>query len=446
MGNNGGDGLAIARLLIKDGYHSIYPFIIRHSPKGSSDFEMNEERLKFLAPVHHIENANQFPKIENGAIIIDAIFGSGLSRPVDGISGEIIELINKSSAKIYAVDIPSGMFCDKLNSENDLVIRSTVTYTFHAPKLTFLLPQNEKYVPAFEVLDIGLNKEYEAAIDSPYEYIDENLVHSLIKKRTKFSNKGTYGHALICAGSYGKMGAAVLSTQAALRSGAGLVTAYVAKTGYQILQISCPEAMVLTGEDENIISQMQDFSKFSALGIGPGIGNDPATVEFMGSLLKTAGKPLVLDADALNIISANRYLRDMLPHGSILTPHPGEFKRLVGEWENDLQKLEKQIEFTEQYKVVTVVKGAHTSVSIPGGKVYFNSTGNAGMAKGGSGDVLTGVITALLAQGYAAHIASITGVYIHGLAGDEAAAHIGQTGMTARDIIHYLPTAFARFE
>src|ERR1019366_6962405 len=307
MGNNGGDGLAVARMLIKEGFHAVHPFIVRHSPKGSADFEMNEERLKFLAPIHYIESSNQFPKVENGAVIVDAIFGSGLSRPVEGISAEVIELINRSSAKVYAVDVPSGMFCDQLNDEHDIVVHAAIIYTFHAPKLTFLFPRNEKYIPAFEVLDIGLSKEYEATIDSPYEFVDEKLVHSLFKKRTKFSHKGTYGHALICAGSYGKMGAAILATQAALRSGAGLVTAYIARAGYEIMQTSCPEAMVLTSENEHVITPLKDFSKFSALGVGPGIGAETATVDFIESLLKTAGKPLVLDADALNIISANRY-------------------------------------------------------------------------------------------------------------------------------------------
>ncbi|MDB5283487.1 MAG: carbohydrate kinase, YjeF related protein [Bacteroidota bacterium] len=446
MGNNGGDGLAVARMLIKDGYHYVHPYIVRHSPNGSADFEMNHERLKFLGPVHFIETPGHFPKIEKDAVIIDAVFGSGLSRPVDGISAEVIDLMNKSGKEIYSVDIPSGLFCDKLNSESDVIIHSTCTYTFHAPKLTFLFPVNERYIPAFEVLDIGLNNDFAQTIESPYQYIEPKLIQTLIKKRSKFSHKGTYGHAAICAGSYGKMGAAVLSVQAALRSGAGLVTAYIPKAGYDIMQTSCPEAMVMVGENDQIITQPQDFSKCSALGVGPGLGSDTATIDFIEKLLKTTRIPLLLDADALNIISGKKYLQELLPQGTVLTPHPGEFKSLAGAWTNDMQKLEKQIQFSDRHKVVTVVKGAHTSVATPGGKVYFNSTGNPGMAKGGSGDVLTGVITALLAQGYTPDIAAIIGVYVHGLAGDEAALNVGLTGMTTRDIIHCLPKAFGQFE
>jgi NAD(P)H-hydrate epimerase len=333
-----------------------------------------------------------------------------------------------------------------LNDKEDVMVHSTITFTFHAPKLTFLFPGNAAFVPDFRVLDIGLSREYAESLTSTYIYVDATHVKGLIKKRGKFSHKGTYGHALICAGSFGKMGAAVLSTAAALRSGAGLVSAHIPHCGYNIMQTTNPEAMVIADEHENHITQLLDYTKFTAIGIGPGIGRETKTVDFIEKFLRKASVPLVIDADALNIISAYHYLRDLLPHGSIFTPHPGEFKRLVGEWKDDIDKLNRQIAFSKQYKVVIVLKGANTSVSTPLGKVYFNSTGNPGMAKGGSGDVLTGIISALLAQKYEPEIAAVIGVYIHGAAGDLAALDSGITGMDAMDIVRHLPRAFAQFE
>jgi len=446
MGNNGGDGLAIARLLLDAGYKSVRVFVVKHSAKASEDFLMNEGRLAKLLPVQYIDSETQIPVVDKEAVVIDAIFGSGLSRPADGIAAAVIAAINNSGASVYSVDIPSGLYCDKVNETGDTIIQSTSTYTFHAPKLTFLLADNAKYVSRYEVLDIGLSRNYEKDLEVNYEYVDEALVAGWFHKRGKFSHKGTYGHALISAGSYGKMGAAVLSVGAALKSGAGLVSTHIPKCGYNIMQASNPEAMVISDESENELTGMVDYSKYSAIGIGPGIGKTERTADFVENLMKGYHKPMVIDADALNIISELHYLREHIPTGSVLTPHPGEFKRLMGNWSDDLVKIQKQIDFSKQHRVTIVLKGANTSISTPEGKVFFNSTGNPGMAKGGSGDVLTGVITALLAQGYSAEQAAIIGVFVHGRAGDIAAEVLGQTGMTARDIIQFLPEAFAVFE
>ena len=446
MGNNGGDGLAVARMLLAAGYKALQVFVVKHSEKGSADFTANEERLKGLIGIQYINTDAQIPEIDKHAVVIDAIFGSGLSSPLEGISAAVVSAINQSGATIYAVDVPSGLYCDKVNEASDVVIQSSCTYTFHAPKLSFLLVGNAKWVSDFEILDIGLLSDYVSSIEARYEYVDDALVSGLFKKRGKFSHKGTYGHALISAGSYGKMGASVLSVGAALKSGAGLVTAHVAKCGYDIMQISNPEAMVVVDKAENELTDLTDFAKFSTIGIGPGIGKSDKTADFFEALMRHYQKPMVIDADAINIISDLHYLRGHIPQGSILTPHPGEFKRLMGTWSDDLSKIQKQIEFSAQHKVVVVLKGANTSISTPDGKVYFNSTGNPGMAKGGSGDVLTGIITALLAQGYTSEHAAIIGVFIHGRAGDIAAEVLGQTGMTARDIIQFLPEAFAGFE
>ena len=441
-GNNGGDGLAIARMLLESNY-DVKVFVVEHSPKPSKDFALNQKRID-KSKINFVKTAKQIPLIKKTDVIVDAIFGSGLSRAVDGISAAVINTINKSKAEVYSVDVPSGLFCDKLNNSKDVIVQSTYTFTFHAPKFSFFFSVNGKYVPDFVLNEIGLNKSYEEKLPSDYFFITKDFAKSFFKKREKFSHKGNYGHALIAAGSFGKMGAAVLATKAALRSGAGLVTALVPACGYDILQTSAPEAMCLVDGDSHLFS-VPDVSRFNSIAVGPGVRTNSSAINFVYELLKL-NKPLVLDADALNIISANKNYLNLIPKGSVLTPHPGEFKRLVGEWKDDEEKLEKQKQFSKKYGVVVVLKGAHTSVSSVDGKVYFNSTGNAGMAKGGSGDVLTGIITALIAQNYSGLHAAIIAVYVHGLAGDYAKRELGETAMKASDIIYYLPKVFKSFE
>ncbi len=446
MGNNGGDGLAVARQLMERGYLHVSTFVVRHSPKASDDFSVNEERLKSISGLRYIETDFQIPLIPNHCVVVDAIFGSGLSRPVTGISAAVIQKINEADATIYSIDMPSGMYGDQVNAETDEVIAADLAYTFHCPKLTFLLPCSSRYLCDFEVLDIGLDKVCAETFPSPYHYLTPSFIRTILKTRNRFSHKGTYGHALMAAGSYGKVGAAVLSVKAALRSGAGLVSAYVPGCAYEILQNTAPEAMVITDAAANELSQAPDLSKFSAIGIGPGIGISAKAKAFLRGALEQTIKACVLDADALNILSENKEWLKQLPPNTVLTPHPGEFKRLVGEWRDDLDKLKLQSEFAARYQVVLVLKGAHTTIALPDGRIYFNATGNPGMAKGGSGDVLTGIITSLLAQGYSASKAAQIGVWVHGMAGDFAATYRSQIGMSASDIIRYLPKAFAVFE
>lgn len=466
MGNNGGDGLAIARLLIQQGFLHVSAYIVQHAVQGSNDFEANEIRLRNIGGVHYIETERQIPAIPAHAVIIDALFGSGLNRPAEGLSAQVIRAINESQAVVFSVDVPSGLYCDKPNAETDAIVQADVTFTFHAPKLCFMFPGNGQYVGWFVILDIGLNKDFSNSQPTNYSYITQHTIESVFKARSKFSHKGTYGHALICAGAYGKMGAAVLSVNAALRSGAGLVSALVPECGTDIIQTSCPEAMMFsqtnadTAKDELFAVEVKrsyqsldlgyvhyaDLSEFSAIGVGPGIGTGKEAVSFIEELFMRYNKPMVIDADALNVVAAHTKLKALLPKGSILTPHPKEFERLVGVWSDDLEKIEKQIAFTKKHQVVVVLKGAHTSIATPEGYVYFNSTGNPGMAKGGSGDVLTGVLTALLAQGYTPARAAAIGVYIHGSAGDMAAQASSQTGMIASDIMAQLPKAFKLFE
>lgn len=438
-GNNGGDGLGIARLLNEQGY-DVKVWIVKGSMSESEDFKTNLGRIRGKIPAFEIVSESDQNLFSDRSILIDAIFGSGLSRPVDGIYSQAIRCMNKTNVIRIAVDMPSGLMADK-PSEGEIV-RADHTVTFQLPKLSFLFPQNSSYVGTWHIVDIGLDRNFIADAGSNYSLLEQADINALLKPRSKFDHKGSFGHALLIAGSYGKMGAAVLGARSALRSGAGLLTVHVPQSGYEIMQTSVPEAMASVDENEKVLSSFPDIKAFSAIGIGPGIGQDKKTINAFKALLEISAMPLVIDADALNILGSNRELLHMLPKNSILTPHPKEFERLVGSWENDFERLKKQTDFSVKTGTNVLLKGAHSSISTPEGKVYFNNTGNPGMATGGSGDVLTGVIVGLLAQGYSGLESALIGCWVHGLAGDRAAAHFGQISMTASDITDYLPDAF----
>lgn len=447
VGNNGGDGLAIARLLAQKKF-SVEVFIIRYSEKCSDDFLINEKRLKKVksVKVYTITSAQQLPSYivhRTSYILIDAIFGSGLNKPVQGLAEEVINLINKSGCPVISIDIPSGLFCENNPSDkNKAVVQATHTLTFQAPKLAFMFPENEKYIGDFTVLDIGLDEEFIFSLPSKNYLVTARDARFLLRPRSKFSHKGTYGHALIVAGSYGKMGACVLTSRACLSAGAGLVTVHIPKCGYDILQTANPEVMVETDASEKIISGIIRIEKYSVVGAGPGIGTETETQNALKVLIQNASCPLVLDADALNILAENKTWISFLPKNSILTPHPGEFKRLIGETITDYERHQLQKEFSLKHTVYVVLKGAHTCVSCPDGSMYFNSTGNPGMATAGSGDVLLGIITGLIAQGYGSKQACVLGVYLHGLAGDIAVKHQSEETIIARNIIECLGEAF----
>ncbi|MEZ4884968.1 MAG: NAD(P)H-hydrate dehydratase [Chitinophagales bacterium] len=441
MGNNGGDGLCIARMLD----HLLFKvkvYIVRFSENGSKDFLVNEQRLQQIPDVSitNLYDISNFPTFDKGDLIVDAIFGSGLSRPISGFTAEIVQKINQSICPVFAVDIPSGLYADR-QSEN-IVVEASDTVSFQFPKLAFLLPQNHAFVGQWHIVDIGLHPDFIDQTPTPYHYLQSSDIRSVLKPKTKFSHKGTSGHALIVAGSYGKIGAAVLTSKATLKAGAGLVTAYVPKCGYSILQISVPEVMCLTDNDEYCIAQLPiiegekqkvgEKTKYQAIAVGPGIGQSSATQEALLQLLQTVKQPLVIDADALNIIAQNDWLKHV-PKGSILTPHPKEFERLAGKTSNHFERLQKQREIAQMYGIVLLVKGAHTAIACPDGSVYFNSTGNPAMGTAGSGDVLTGMIAAFVAQGYTSKEAAILGVYLHGQAGDIAAKVEGN--ILASDLI-----------
>jgi ADP-dependent NAD(P)H-hydrate dehydratase / NAD(P)H-hydrate epimerase len=438
-GNNGGDGLAIARMLAEVGY-SINVFLVKGEMPESPDFQMNLARLDSKISKTELRQSSELVLSEFD-VVIDAIFGSGLSRPASGWYAEVTKIINNSKANVVAVDIPSGLMMDA-HSEG-AIVQADYTVSFQLPKLAFLMPENAKYVGEWTTVDIKLSTSFIKQSDCKHFLVDRKAASKSLKPRKKFSHKGSYGHALLVAGGLGKMGAAVLGAKAVMRSGAGLLTVLSPKCGYEILQTSVPEAMVEIG-GLDFLEYVLDVLSYQSIGIGPGIGKQDKTKEVLKSILHSYQKPIVLDADALNILSENHELLERVPQGSILTPHPKEFERLVGAWSDDFARLEKQQHLAKQVNSVIVLKGAFSSIASPDGNVYFNSTGNPGMATGGSGDVLTGILTGLLAQGYAPLDAAILGVYLHGLAGDLAAYELGMDSVVASDLVHYLPGAFKR--
>ena len=442
LGNNGGDGMAIARLLIQLDYQ-VEVYVARYAPRESDDFAHNHRRLKLLTAPVYIEQPHDIPALRHNEVVIDAILGSGLSRPTEGIIKEVIQGINRSPATVISVDIASGLYADQPNQTEDIIIEPDYTVTFQLPKLGLLLPKNERFVGEWHVVNIQLHQRFIDQAPTSYYYTMPEEARLLIRKRNRHANKGTFGHALLLAGSYGKVGAAILAAKACLRSGVGLLTIQTPLCGYSVMQTAVPEAMclpdthpyVLTGHTEVDNLPPNDYA---AIGIGPGIGKAPETLAMLRDVLTTVRKPMVLDADALNLLAVNRDLLGLLPERSILTPHPKEFERLTQRWQNDYDKLEILQDFARRFKIVVVLKGAHTAIATPEGDIHFNSTGNPGLSTGGTGDVLTGILTALLAQGYDPVEAAVLGVFSHGLAGDHAADTRGQIGMVASDVIESL--------
>lgn len=447
-GNNGGDGLALARILAANRYDPEV-FYVKFTEKTSDDWLENRQRLeKFTTvPFNIISKSDDFPVISSDDIIIDAIFGSGLTRPVEGLPAEVIKHINQSDSTKISIDIPSGLFAEN-NTKNsyDCVVKTDYTLSFQFPKISFLFVENEMFTGQWIVLPIGLNTTAIKNISTPYFFIQNEDVAPMIRSRKKFDHKGMFGHGLLVAGSHGKMGAAVLGAKAALRSGIGLLTCHIPSEGNLILQSTVPEAMSETDNSEMFISDDLETDKFSAVGIGPGLGTEQESQKVLQNLLLTCKKPMVIDADALNTLGLNRNWFSLLNENIILTPHPKEFERLTCPAENSYSRLQNQKEFSKTHNCIVVLKGAYTSVSTPDGKVYFNSTGNPGMASGGSGDVLTGIILSLLTQGYAPENAALAGVYLHGMAGDIAAEKSCFESMLASDIINEIGHAYNRIK
>ncbi|HYG17906.1 MAG TPA: NAD(P)H-hydrate dehydratase [Ohtaekwangia sp.] len=441
-GNNGGDGLGIARLLHEWGF-GVKVWVVRGAVPESPDYKTNLQRLQQSSvSVSELRNGIPGDAFTGRDLLIDAIFGSGLSRPAEGIYAEAIERINQADAIRIAVDIPSGLMADKPSSPP--IVAAHYTVSFQLPKLALLLPGHHAYVGEWTLVDIGLSKTFIKGSHTRYFYLVEKDARKILRSRSTFDHKGDFGHALIVAGSYGKAGAAILASRASLRSGVGLLTVHAPSCAYTALQTAVPEAMVDADVHDAYLTNHPALNGYDCVGIGPGLGNNPATLTAFTSILQSFGKPMVIDADGINMLAERPEVQEHIPAGSILTPHPKEFQRLAGPWQSDFERLDKQQALASKLGSVVIVKGAYTTVAAPDGNVYFNSTGNPGMATGGTGDVLTGVITGLLAQGYSSLEAACLGVYIHGLAADLALPDTGMISMTASDVIDYLPAAFRK--
>ena len=439
IGNNGGDGLVIARHLHQHGYN-VDCYIVNFSDKRTPEFLKNYSRLKELGKWPTIINSeDEFPKISFEEIVIDAIFGIGLSRKPTGFTKKLIQYINSTKVFTLSIDFPSGLFGDKSVTDKKSVLKAGHVLTFQTPKMAFLLPENKEYLNTWEFIDIGLDTVFIESLKPTVSYITKEEILNLYKPRNKWAHKGDFGHSLLIGGSFGKIGAVTLASKAALKIGSGLITAYVPKCGYTILQISIPEIMVEVDCDD-VLNYFNIKTKATAIGIGPGMGTHEKTAFGFEKFLKENNVPLIIDADGINLLSLNKNLLKHLPKNSILTPHPKELERLIGSWENDYDKLNKTVQFSKLYAVIVIIKGAHT-VIVDGDNLTFNSTGNPALATAGSGDVLTGLITGLIAQGYEPKNASIFGVYIHGKTADIGIQEIGYESFTASSILEYLPDA-----
>lgn len=433
-GNNGGDGLAIARQLLTAGA-SAKVFIAAFGAAGTPDFQQNLARLKLLTTdIHYLESAEQFPQINEEDVIIDALFGFGLNRPLTGLYQQLAGHINKNAKQVIAIDVPSGLFTDE-PSKGNTIIKATYTLTFQSLKLCFVAAENAAYFGEVQVLPIGLEKEYEDDETATYEMISEEMITALYQPRKAFSHKGTYGHALLLAGNKGKMGAAVMCAKACLRSGVGLLTCAIPEEEFVVLQTTIAEAMVT---DRN---EVQELSKYDTIGIGPGLGTTDDIAAMVENIIQQFRKPMLLDADALNNIARHKEWLSLLPQYTIITPHPKEFDRLFGESSTDFERMQKAVDAAVRYHMIIILKGHYTLITSEG-KGWFNTTGNAGMATGGSGDTLSGIITALLAQHYPPLHAALMGVYLHGLSADLCLDTQSYESLLPTDMIEKLGKAF----
>jgi len=445
QGNNGADALAVARLLAEESYRTEV-YLFNPGQRLSPDCEENKQRILADEKVRLYEVIDDFepPALTEHDVVIDGLFGSGLNRPLTGGYAAVVGYINQSDATVVAIDMPSGLFGEDNSSNNpDSIIRAKMTLTFEFPKLAMLLPENEPYVGRWKALPIGLHPTIMEKTSTAYLMITDEDMEGLLRPRSRFAHKGDFGHALLIAGGKGRMGAALLAASACMHSGVGKLTVHLPQRGELALQTAVPEAMLDLDTDRDRVATLPDnLADYDAIAIGPGIGTDERTALLLGQLLRTANKPLLLDADALNILSRNRELMPLLPPNTVLTPHPKEFDRLFGECANGYARLHKAATTAVKHSICIVLKGAYTAVCMPQGQVCFNTTGNPGMATAGSGDVLTGVIAALMAQQYDPATAAGIGVFLHGSAGDLAAARSSEDSLVASDIVRELGHAF----
>ena len=449
-GNNGGDALAVARLLTNEGY-KVRTYLFNITNHLSDDCVTNRQRLldgRHAKDFTEITAKFDPPELTADTLVIDGLFGSGLNKPLAGGFASLVKYINQSPAKVVSIDVPSGLMSeDNTYNVRANIIHATLTLTLHEKKLAFLFGDAQQFIGRLKVLDIRLSQEYIQTTEAQYYVLEESDVRSRLLHRDDFAHKGNMGNALIVAGSYGMSGAAILATRACMRSGAGKITVHTPKKNYGVMQISVPEAVLHMDHEETAFTEAVDTDGFDALGIGPGLGCQETTAIAMIAQIRRAQCPIVADADALNILASHRAWMQQLPKGIIMTPHPKELDRLTGSPANaDFERLHRTRELAQSLQAYIILKGHNSALCLPDGQVVFNPTGNSGMATAGSGDVLTGIITALLARGYHQHNACIVGMYLHGLAGDIAVKTLGKESLTASDIIDYLPHAFKHLD
>lgn len=447
-GNNGGDALAVARMLSEQGYE-VKTYLFNISGHLSADCAENKRRLTEKKNRQLTEVTSEFdpPQLEAGMLVVDGLFGSGLNKPLAGGFASLVKYINASQAEVVSIDVPSGLMTED-NSYNVRanIIRATLTLTLQQRKLSFLFGENQQFIGQLRVLDIRLSKEGIDKTDAQYTMLEENEVRGMLKPRSPFAHKGSMGQAFIIAGSYGMAGAAVLATKACLRAGAGKVTVHTPKRNVSILQNCVPEAVLQIDHEETTFTEAVSTEQFQAMAIGPGLGTTDQTAVALIAQLRRTTCPIVADADALNILANRRAWLQQLPKGIILTPHPKELERLEGQCIDSYERLTKARNLAEHLEGYVLLKGHYSALCLPDGRVVFNPTGNAGMATAGSGDVLTGIICGLLARGYSQQEACSIGMYLHGLAGDLAAQELGEESLIASDLIRYLPKAFLRLK
>ena len=449
-GNNGGDALAVARLLINEGY-KVKTYLFNITNHLSDDCVLNRQRLldgKHAKDLIEVTAKFDPPELTADMLVVDGLFGSGLNKPLAGGFASLVKYINQSPAKVVSIDVPSGLMSeDNTYNVRANIIHAYLTLTLHERKLSFLFGDAQQFIGKLKVLDIRLSPEYIQKTEAQYYVLEENDIRSRLLHREDFAHKGNMGNALIVAGSYGMAGAAVLATRACLRSGVGKVTAITPRKNYDIMQIAVPEAVLQMDHEETAFTEAVDTDGFDALGIGPGLGRQETTAIAMIAQIRRAQCPIVTDADALNILASHRAWMQQLPKGIIMTPHPKELDRLTGSPANaDYERLHRTCELAKSLQAYIILKGHNSALCLPNGNVFFNPTGNSGMATAGSGDVLTGIITALLARGYHQQNACMVGIYLHGLAGDLAAKELGKESLVASDIIDHLPQAFQYLE
>ena len=449
-GNNGGDGLAVARMLAEANYQvDVYLFNIHN--KLSEECDTNRQRIIDCKKVNKFTEVTlnfDPPELTADTLVIDSLFGSGINKPLMGGFAALVKYINQSAAKVVSIDIPSGLMCED-NSYNirTNIVRAHVTLTLQQVKLSMMFADCQQYIGRLRVLDIRLNPEYIRNTEAAYRIIEEHELRPKLLHRNDFTHKGSMGHALVIAGSYGMAGAAILATRGCLRAGAGKVTVHTPKRNYSIMQTAVPEAIMQMDREETYFSESVDTNEFDAVAIGPGLGrNENTSIALIGQIRRTQC-PVVIDADALNILADHQAWLQQLPKGIIMTPHPKEFDRLVGNVSNsDYERLTRAMQLADRLQGYIILKSHHTALCLPDGHVVFNSSGNSGMATAGSGDVLTGILTALLARGYERADACMLGMYLHGLAGDFAVKDVGKESLVASDIIRNLPKAFMQLE